>query len=113
VISIERLVDENPRLFSQGSYNQIDPAIVVQVDECRSPLVAESLEVLSHDVGDLGEGCAAAILEHRIVLPRIGCQVIYISICGINIFPAVIVVIQKADTPAGIGSAQTRNSCVS
>src|SRR5262245_39090173 len=54
----------------------------------------------AHRSGDVGEGFAVEVAEHRVRLLRIVAQIVHITIGGIKIFPPVIVIVDEAGAPA-------------
>lgn len=102
----QRVVYQNTRLLAKRGHNQVHEAVIVQVDKGGTALVSYKREVRSHLPGNVHESLAAGVLKHCVMLLGCGTQIVYVAIRGVDIFPAVIVVVHKPDAPAGEISAQ-------
>src|ERR1700739_840956 len=100
VIFDQGIIHQDAGLLAEGGHHEIQVAIIVQVDKRRAALVADKGEIRSHLFCDINEGLAAIVFEHGVVLPGRLRQIVYISVRGIDIFPAVVVVVDEPDAPS-------------
>ena len=110
VILDEGIVHQDARLFAEGSHHQIHEAVVIQIYKRRTSLVANDGEVRPHLLRNVDEYLAPLILEKDVVLFRGLAQVIYVSNGGIDVLPAVVVVVNEPNAPSGKSSGQRPES---
>src|SRR6266699_137338 len=61
----------------------------------------------AHGSGDVGEGFAVEVAEHGVRLLRIVAQIVHVTVGGIKIFPAIVVIVDEAGAPAAKPVGQT------
>jgi hypothetical protein len=85
-------------------------AVIVQIAERRAALIPRPQKILSHLRGYVLEPFAAQVLEHGIVLPSGGVDVLDVAVRGVQILPAVVIIVDEARAPAGKRRAEPPQS---
>src|SRR5580693_6482928 len=100
MIPVAAGIHQNPGSLVERSDHNILKAIVIQIPERSPALVSQPQKGTPHLARYILERLSVHIAEHRIVLPRIGLDIVDIAIRGVQILPTVVIVIDKAGAPA-------------
>src|SRR5260370_4026891 len=109
VVSIRADVLPDFRRFAQAGYDDVDPAVAIQVREGAAPVCPDS--VLAGRGGLIGKRAVSQIPEYAIRLFVYGRfellhHIVHVRICGEQILPTVIIEIEETNSPSAVPDSQ-------
>src|SRR5208283_2427803 len=100
VIAVAARVEEDAGPLHERCDDQILEAVVVEIADRRSALVTGAQEASAHLIGYVHELLPAQIAEHGVVLACVRQLVVDVAVGGVQVFPAVVVIVYEGGAPA-------------